>query len=130
MEKYITYKKLKKWQIAAPTLKDVKALIDMYNQSWLDTYENIEVGVTKEYLEGVARARCFGDGKKRQLDAIKDSGKNPDRYIRIAKDTTGRVIGMIDGRRDKGAYELERLYVDKDWHGTGLAHDLWQNLLE
>lgn len=102
----------------------------MYNQSWVDTYANIQPGVTNKYLEDVTRKRLDGDGYERQLAVLYESETDPDRFYRIARDEKRSIVGMIDGKRTNDGCELVRLYVDKDSHGKGVAQTLWQTFLD
>lgn len=123
--------KVPQFTIAEMTIDMMDEVTDMRLESWLDTYVNEEVGVTREWLE--ARNQEQKAPKLQRLRRERfTSGKAHGTYNAwVALDGEGRVIGAAtpfideDGRQHVGS-----LYVDKKWHGTGAAAQLMQKILE
>lgn len=115
--------------IVTPALQDVEAMNTMWAQSWLDTYPTEEFGVSREWV----KARV-GDGKSKERiekrqQQIASSKNNPDMLWRIAKNKTGDVIGVVAPYRDEKAQHLGAIYVDKKYHGKGVAGALMKEIL-
>lgn len=95
-------------------------------QSWLDTYVNDELGVTREWIEA-RNARQMSDEKRAQRLARLN---NPMSAGWVALDKRGKVIGMATPHVDEeGRQHVGSLYVDKDWHGKGVGAALMQKII-
>lgn len=109
---------------------DIEAATSMRHESWLDTYVNEAAGVTREWIE--ARNNL-------QQSEQKVTSRH-DRFIRgkaegslaawVAKDEEGTIIGSTTCHIDEdGNQHLGSLYVDKHWHGKGIADQLMRQVL-
>lgn len=110
---------------------DVEAATEKRLLSWLDTYVNEELGVTREWIEArnemqrspekvASRSQRFTEGKKwGTFNAW------------VAIDSNGEIIGsttpFID---DKGFQHVGSIYVDKTWLGTGVGSQLMQKVVD
>lgn len=112
-----------KFEIMRPTQDDVEGLIEMHAQSWLDAYPNPEYDVSREFIEEHVKRFTSDEGRAKRAAYVKESYENPDYYLRIVKDSDGKIIGFVDAR--KGSVpELCGLYIDKTAYGSGLARVL------
>ena len=109
------------YSIRTATVEDVESIRRMQADSWKDTYENAELGVTKQWLEqetdswltdeSLAKSRVF-------LDKI---FHDRTQFYRVAT-RDEKVVGIIHfGQHDDGTKHLWGLYTDSTTHGTGLA---------
>lgn len=95
-------------------------------QSWLDTYVNDEYKVTREWIEERNKGQMSEEVKARRLERLTNS-----KYAGwVALDNDGKVIGVttlyID---DEGHQHVGSLYVQKYWHGKGVAGQLMQMVM-
>lgn len=114
------------------TIQDLSAEnIDEANEmrlrSWLDTYVNDELGVSREWVQDRNSTQMSDETKKRRLERLKD----PRCKGWVACDQTSRVIGITTPFvGEEGAQHVGSLYVDKDWHGSGVASQLMQKVID
>lgn len=96
-------------------------------QSWLDTYVNDELGVTREWIEGRNIVQMTDEKRKARLERLNDP-----RYAGwIAKDADGKVIGVTTPYVDEeGVQHVGSLYVDKEWHGKSVGRKLMQMVVD
>lgn len=95
--------------------------------SWLDTYINDELGITKHWITERNKIQMSDEARKQRLERL----KNPKSTGWVAKNNDGKIIGVatpyID---DEGVQHVGSLYVDKDWHGKGLGAVLMQKIID
>lgn len=107
--------------ITDATKAEAQAIIAMHAQSWLDTYPNDAVGVSREWVEDRVEKWHSPEKLAARIEKIEQAKSNPDMLYRIAKDKKGDVVGLALSFRDKETQCLGALYVDKAYYGTGLA---------
>lgn len=109
--------------IAKMTAQTVDAANEMRLQSWLDTYINDDLGVTREWIQKRNKDQMSDEVKARRLERLKD----PNSAGWVALDMAGQVIGLTTPYIDEeGCQHVGSLYVDKAWHGKGVASRLMQ----
>lgn len=114
------------YQIRLATVADVESIRRMQAQSWRETYQNDELGVTTEWLKKHTDAWFTPERlaeSKSYLSSIFIN--NRDNFYRVAtKD--GQIVGMIhvDAGIADNRKRLCALYVAKPEHGRGLAQQL------
>lgn len=108
---------------------DGQAILAMHAQSWLDTYPNEAVGVSREWVENRVGAWDSPERVTSRIEKIKQARHDPDLMYRIAKDDEGRVVGLIMPFRDEVAQRVGAIYVDKAYYGTGLARELMDEII-
>lgn len=95
--------------------------------SWLDTYVNDEMGVTREWIEKRNKRQMSDAYKKRRLDQL----NNPNSTGWVAKDTNGTIIGVATPcSDDEGVQHVGSLYVDTNWHSKGVGSALMQKIID
>lgn len=96
-------------------------------ESWLDTYVNDELGVTREWIVERNKNQMSDNMRAKRLERF----SNPNSAGWVALDTSGSVIGMttpcVD---DEGRQYVGSLYVDKAWHGKGVSSALMQKVID
>jgi ribosomal protein S18 acetylase RimI-like enzyme len=117
----------KAYLITEPSRDDAEELTTLTYQSWVDTYPNKDLGITKEYVEGL-RDRQLTDGSiqalKERIDLLET---NTDYFLRVAKNNGGEIVGFIEGTFDNDKYELQSLFLKETAIGSGLATQLWES---
>jgi len=95
--------------------------------SWLDTYVNDELGITREWIETHSAEQMSDERRQRRLKKLSD----PNCAGWVATDESGKVIGVTTPFIDnKGIQHIGSLYVDKNWHGRGIAGRLMQQVID
>lgn len=96
-------------------------------QSWLDTYVNDELGVTRECIESRNKTQMSDEMRAKRLERFAD----PNTMGWVAIDKSGTVIGMTTPFIDEeGHQHVGSLYVDKAWHGKGVGSALMQKVVD
>lgn len=93
---------------------DLEEATAMRMQSWRDTYVNEALGITAEWLEPhIAEQMSPERIQKRREKGV--SG-------RVARDVHGAIIGVsMPFVETDGTQRVGGLYVDRHWHGSGVA---------
>lgn len=117
------------YTIVRPTISDSLELTKVHNQSWLETYPNDALGISREYIKDRVGNRLSEEGLKRRESAIQLSYESSSYFLRIAKDESGEIVGFIDGEIKDGHYWLDGLYTLTSTHGSGLGKELWESFL-
>lgn len=117
--------------ITEMTIDDIEPATEMRLQSWLDTYVNESSGVTREWIEERNREAKSLDRQESRVKRFIQAKKDGTFNAWVAKDTQGDIIGsttpFVD---DEGRQHLGSLYVDKKWHGKGVASQLMQQVVD
>lgn len=113
--------------ITAMTAEDILPANMMRLESWLDTYVNDELGVTREWIE----SRNKDQNSPEKLENRKKRLSDPSYAGWVAKDNAGEVIGVTTPFTDEnGTQHVGSLYVSKDWLGKGLGATLMQKVID
>lgn len=111
------------YEIREATSSDVEAIRRMHAQSWLDTYSNDEAGISYDWVKQKTDSWLTPEGLEKSQEYLGDIFNDPEHFYRIALDGE-RVIGFIHVDSKDGHKHLGALYIDKDYHGTGLAQTM------
>lgn len=112
-------------------LEDIEPVTEMRLQSWLETYINEAAGVTREWIEEHNQKRLSQDAMEERRERFLDGKAQGTFNGWVAKDAEGTIIGSATATIDEnGIRGLSSLYVDKTWHGTGVAHELMRNVID
>jgi RimJ/RimL family protein N-acetyltransferase len=116
--------------IGEASVNDVESIRRMQARSWCDTYQNDDLGITKEWLaretESWFDAEVLSESKRWLSKIFTDSTQ----FYRVARKDND-IIGLIHAStRNDGERRLEGLYIDKSMHGTGLAQEMMSQATE
>lgn len=110
--------------IREATVNDAEPVRRMQAQSWLDTYPSEEHGISREWVEGMTRS-WFEPREEKMAESraifqyILD---NPSTQFYRLAEVNGRIIGFVHGEiLDEVTGKATAIYIDKQFHGTGLA---------
>jgi ribosomal protein S18 acetylase RimI-like enzyme len=108
---------------------DVMDIIALQRQSWLDTYPNDVVGVSREWVQ--ARVDSWTDLNKlaRRIGKVEQAQNDPDLLYRVAKDDAGKIVGLSIAIRDDDTQVVGTIHVKKSYYGTGLAQRLMDEII-
>lgn len=110
---------------AAP--EDARGIRDVQYKTWLVTYPNTSVGITKEDIEYFYRDRLTEDGIKKKEEQIKNQGSNE--HTLVAK-VAGRLVGFCDVVSYKDKNQLRAIYILPDFQARGIGRNLWTQALK
>ena len=114
------------YTIQPMTLEDGEDASAFLKRMHQETYANQELGVTKEALGERFERRT----KDERQERLRQRLENPDNQAFVAKENN-TIVGFVAPRIDEdGVRRVGALYVDKNWQGKGLAHDLMQKVIE
>ncbi|HEY0965628.1 MAG TPA: GNAT family N-acetyltransferase [Candidatus Saccharimonadales bacterium] len=117
------------FEMRAPTMDDVQAIRRMHAQAWLDTYPNDELGVSYDWVKERTDSWLTPEGLQKSRDHFSNVFDNPDHFHRVAVDDD-KIVGLVHGLVQDGHKHLGALYLDKKYHGSGLAYKLMDQVNE
>lgn len=101
---------------------DIREATEMRLASWLDTYVNEEMGITRGWLETI-----IADEKSEER-MLKREKRGAEGWV--ARDNHGDIIGVsLPFVMEDGTQRVGGLYVAKEWHGKGVGGALMQKAI-
>jgi ribosomal protein S18 acetylase RimI-like enzyme len=111
------------------TPDDVPEMVAMYSQAWIDTYVSPEHGVQAEWVLERVAPRSMPENLERLARIVAE--QNPETGANWVAVAGGRIVGMCRPYRDAdGRVHVGALYVDRAWHGSGVASALMERIIE
>jgi ribosomal protein S18 acetylase RimI-like enzyme len=101
----------------------------MHAQSWRDTYPNEEAGISKEWVNEWTAQWVTPESIEASKEYLKEALTSPLHLHRLAV-VDGEVVGLLHASKDEDKQSLDALYLDKAYHGNGLADTLMRLALE
>jgi len=106
---------------------DARQLARLAEQTFRDTFGAVN---TAEHMDAHCRQNYSEATQSRELS-------DPD-IVTVVSEEEGELVGFAQVRwsdapacvRGSAPGEIQRLYVAKAWHGTGIAHDLMETCLD
>ena len=112
------------------TPEDVLATKQMHARSWIETYPNAALGITKEWIRERMAKKLTDEAIAEQRERVRGQMGDPNHLDLAAKDDNGEVIGLVHAyRNEEGKNILGALYTDSRFHGSGLAKDLMDKVI-
>jgi len=117
--------------IQPATLDDIKGYRAVQARGWIETYPNEAAGVSlewvKEQADGWMTPEALVNSRDRVAKILADPVHQPLYIAKAGED----VVGMIHGSNYEAfGQRLEALYVDKQYHGQGVAQRLVDQLFK
>ncbi len=103
-------------------VEDIPAMQDVWYESWLATYPNEEVGITRDGVEERWKNRHSPEKVEKMRAFIE--GDNESARLFVAR-VDGKVVGVCRVSREENFNELNALYVLPDYLGQGIGTQLW-----
>lgn len=107
--------------IEKPRPEDFEGIQDVFYRTWIDTYPNDEVGITREAIEEQFKNRLAPERKER---FVQNLDKNPNELFIIAKDGD-KVVGVCGFVKREEVNQLQRIYVLPEYQGKGIGKKFW-----
>ncbi len=112
------------YDIREAAIEDVEAIRTMQAQSWRDTYENDELGITREWLADETAKWLTPKWLEKSRVILGETFADPKQFYRVALQGD-EVVGLLHvATKADGTKHLWSLYTAKETHGTGLAQRL------
>ena len=109
------------YMIRKADTQEIEAIRRMHAQAWRDTYQNDEIGVTKEWLAKETESWLSPEKLKVSYEKLNNVFADPTQLHRIAL-RGDEIVGFVHfSTREDGERRLDALYTAKDTYGTGLA---------
>jgi ribosomal protein S18 acetylase RimI-like enzyme len=115
-------------RIRDTTPEDIPRMRAMHGQSWRDTYPNDEHGVSKEFIEKRTADWVTPENLEKSKEFFKGIIGNPRHFHQIAV-RGDEIVGIVHASKTDEGQTLEALYVDKKYHGNGLARQMIEKAL-
>lgn len=110
-------------RIARP--EDTRAMVEVNDQSWLETYVDETLGITKEMI----LQKTQPDVRNERVSNCQRQLKNKESSAWVAE-VDGKIVGYIWPRMKEGKHRLGALYILKAHTGKGLGSKLLKKALD
>lgn len=111
-------------KIESPKPEDVLELHNLFRETWLATYPNIENGITIEDIED-----HFGQLDEASLNKraknIEIVTEDINQFYKIVR-IEGKIVGVIWGRVETDSIYLKSLYILPKYQGQGIGTALFE----
>lgn len=101
---------------------DAKDIINVYYKTWLDTYPNDDLGITKDDIEDKYKNSFTEENINIQKERILNLPKNQKRFVAIIDDS---IVGVSSVIRDENFNQLKTIYVLPEYQDKGVGKKLW-----
>lgn len=119
------------FEIEEMTVEDVDAATEKRKQSWIDTYVNEEFGVTREWIEEYFADKLSDENKQKRHDRFIANKESGNFNAWVARNEAGEIIGSVTPFIEpNGIQRVGSIYIDKEWHGKGVATQLMQKIID
>ncbi len=119
-----------RYTIRPATLEDVEDIRQMQAESWRDTYENDDLGVSKKWLAEETASWMEAESMQKSKKHLSAVFGDPTHYYRVATERD-KIVGLIHVNTTSSTTKhLWGMYTDKSTHGTGLAQKMMEGALE
>lgn len=109
---------------------DAESVLRLWHQSWLDTYVNPELGITRDWVDQRWRSRLTPEGTARFADRIR-AGTTDNQSQYFVAERSGQLIGMAAPFVEPGrGQRVGAIYVAPDHLGTGAGTALMTAVLD
>lgn len=111
--------------------EDIEEATAMRHESWLDTYVNDELGVTREWIKARNAIQSSPEKALSRLERFTAGKANGKLMAWVARNHDGAIVGSTTPYLDDdGVQHVGSLYVDKTWHGKGVGGALMQKVID
>ncbi len=105
-----------------PTIDDIEEIHALMRDTWLATYPNEALGITKELIKTLFTPEAFKERRLRQAEYFLNPTENE--FYFVAKVDT-EIAGVCRGIQHEDHAHLRSLYVLPKYQGEGIGTMLW-----
>ncbi len=122
---------MSKLTVQEMTLNDIDAISKIRQSAWVETYISEENDISAELINDYFAYRRKKQNKQEQINKIKDSISDPNKYFKVTKDEHGQVVGFIFGEKTAtNRAILGSLYLEPRLIGKGNGRLLMDGFLK
>lgn len=115
----------KKIKVVEAIPADAKGITNVLYKTWLDTYPNEEIGITKEDVEESYKDAFTDEKVKSQQERIANTPENQKRIVVKDGDI---IVGISTMIRNENNNQLRTIYVLPEYQGKGIGQMLWNEV--
>jgi ribosomal protein S18 acetylase RimI-like enzyme len=112
-------------QIGEMRPEHVEAVQDVLYRTWLETYPNVEVGITVEDIEERWKDRNSEERLSRRKSELQKKDSHRKQIVATAD---GEVVGVSIATQSDTANRLNAMYVFPEYQGNGIGMTLWNEI--
>lgn len=112
-------------KILPSTPQDARGITEVLYKTWLDTYPNKDLGITREDIEDSYKNRFSEEAIKRSQERIANLPKDHKQVVAKYGDLIVAVSTMIRGEEFN---KLKTIYVLPEFQGKGIGNMLWNEV--
>jgi ribosomal protein S18 acetylase RimI-like enzyme len=101
---------------------DAEGITTVYYKTWLATYPNKEIGITREDIEESYKDSFTEENIQKHKARIANGNENEKRLVAKEGD---RVVGVARMIRNENNNQLQTIYVLPEFQGKGIGKMLW-----
>ena len=105
---------------------DAAAIQEVYYRTWLETYPNVEAGITREDIEDRWKNRNDPERIERREREI--SSPEPGSILLLARDGE-KIVGICRAITSGERNTLSSIYVLPEYQGQGIGNMLWREVM-
>ena len=111
--------------ITKPNPEDAKGITNVLYKTWLATYPNDALGITREDIEASYKDAFSEDRIKENEEGLRNIPPNQKKMIAKEGD---KVVGVATMVKNDTTNELKTIYVLPDYQGRGIGTMLWESV--
>jgi ribosomal protein S18 acetylase RimI-like enzyme len=108
-------------------VEDALGTIEVQYKTWLETYPNEKVGITREDIEDRYKDALGGKKLEKRIKAIQEQSENE--RILVAKDSE-KVVAFCYLTSDDKKNQLQAIYILPEYQGKGIGTKIWERARE
>lgn len=106
---------------------DAEGILNVYYKTWLDTYSNKEIGITRDDIEDSYKDVFTDESVEKQKKRITEFNKRSQRWV---AEYGSQIVGVMNIEKKEECNELRTVYVLPEFQGKGIGKMLWQKALK
>jgi len=103
--------------------EDILQTTRLYHDTWIDTYPNEKLGITREAVDKSFEGVYTEDTQKKRTDRVRNLPAN-EKYI--VAESGDKIVGTCRIVRHNDYGQLKTIYVLPDFQGRGVGKALWE----
>jgi ribosomal protein S18 acetylase RimI-like enzyme len=103
--------------------EDARGFVEVIHETWLATYPNEALGITKDDIEERFKDSFTKEGLELRTKALANPSEGAAFFV--AKDGD-KIIGICSIRKDAESNQLQSIYVLPEYQGQGAGQLLWE----
>jgi ribosomal protein S18 acetylase RimI-like enzyme len=109
--------------IQQPKIEDIPEIQDVVYFSWLDTYPNKELGITKEDVEEQFKDRKSSESIAKATEKLANMPEN--QLFLVAKEKD-KIVGICRTVKHPDYDELKIIYILPEYQRNGIGRMFWE----